>query len=645
MAILLLIGVAFWTEGFESQPYFPPNDWMIVNYDALDACWYRAGQGYSSAYSAVCEGDTAYTGLGFANIDYLITPQILPQSNDTIVSFWCKTASGAACTLDVLVCTTTPPSVTDFTLERSLFFTDTNWEQRSVSLSAHSGTPLYIVLRARSIPVGEKLYIDDITMPDMTSQPFICNGRLRTKGSPAQKYLQLWGSHYDMGYAHGYLLGEEAMANLIRFAVGTSSFHRVTPTEYEYFILPYFRSHFTIPQKYQDEAQGALAGCNAKGVDLTHPELGREMTAEDFLCLSALPDFNIFGCSSVSGWGESTINDDTLQGGLVIARDLDYTSGNYTCIGNTSVLIACAPSAANEQRFVLVTVSGLMGCLSGINEQGVGLCCDYGYIRDTTYIPLNSLVPFTLSCRNAIETSDPDNSGVHDIYDITFSMHDSSSLTCWDVHLFSVYDGSHPVPAGILEINNVADSLRLTSDNHITPAINSDWNLVVTNHERVLYSPPYCYRYSLMADSLNQDFHLSTQRAINLENAAAGWNYYAGTIQQMVFRPDIMVTHPDWPSIGVSYARRNQGAHTQPKIWYSWNELFDGVPGIQEQGSMPQFPDYPQTIITDQLCVPLDGMWRIFDAAGREVTGAFLGAGIYFVEVDGVLSYKIIKIR
>jgi len=643
--ILLLIFFSAWTETFESQAFFPPDDWVIVNYDALDACWYRTDQGHNSGFSALCAGDTSYAGLGFTNLDFLITPQVLPQNSDTVLNFWCKTAGGAPCSLDIMVCISSPPSIPSFTLERSLFFTDTNWVQRNVSLSTYSGNTLYIAFRARGLQVTERLCIDDITLPDMTSQPFICKGRLRTKGPPAQKYLQLWGSHYEMGYAHGYLLGEEAMANLVRFAVGTSSLHRVTPTEYEYFILPYFRSRFTIPQKYLDEAQGALAGCNAKGVDLTHPEIGREMTAEDFLCLSALPDFNIFGCSSVSGWGESTINDDTLQGGLVIARDLDYTSGNYTCIGNTSVIIACAPSGVDEQRFVLVTVAGLIGCLSGINEHGVGLCCDYGYIKDTTYIPMSSLVPFTMSCRNAIEIDDPDNNGIHDINDIIFSLHDSSSLTCWDVHLYSPYDGSHPVPAGILEINNVHDSLRLTSDNHIAPAINSDWNLVVTNHERVLYSPPYCYRYALMTDSLNVDIHLSTQRAINLVNAAAGWNYYAGTIQQMVFRPNCLTNHPDWPSIGVSYACRNQGAHVQPKIWYSWNELFDGVPGINEQGNIPQSPFYPRSIITGSFYLPVDREYRIYDAAGREVLAGCMVPGIYFIEVDGKPSYKVIKIR
>jgi len=61
-----------WTEDFESQAYFPPNNWMIVNEDALDAVWYRAEcQAHSGVKAAVCYYDTSYPGLSRTNLDYL----------------------------------------------------------------------------------------------------------------------------------------------------------------------------------------------------------------------------------------------------------------------------------------------------------------------------------------------------------------------------------------------------------------------------------------------------------------------------------------------------------------------------------------------------------------------------------------------
>lgn len=636
-----------WTESFETQNYFPPNDWIIVNEDGLDACWYRAAdQGHTGTHSATCYADTTYSGLSFTNLDYIITPQVLPNTSDSLLSFWYCATTSAGCSLDIMVSTASPFAMPLFNLVQTFYVTETSWTQQTVNLSSYNGIPVYIGFRIRGIPIGEQIYLDDIELPDMTVQLSICNGRLRTKGPPGQKYLQVWGSHYEMGYAHGFLLGEEAMANIIRFAVGSTNLHMMTPIEYEYGILPYFRLRFYIPQKYEDEAQGAYDGIVAKGVDLTHPELGRDITAEDILCLNAVDDFGIFWCSSISGWGESTINDDTLQAGMVIARNLDFSTGQYTSLGNTSVIIACSPDASDEQDFILVSMAGLFGCLSGINKQGVGLCSNYGNHPDTAYIPSHSLVPLGLSCRYAIETIDPDSNGINDIFDITHAMHDSTCLMSWDVHLFSPYDALHPIPAGILEINNIGDSLRLVSDNSIPPAINSDWNFCVTNHDRVYHPPEYCYRYQVMADSLNNDFHLTTQRAIAIENAVANWSYFAGTVQSMVFRPNLILEHPDWPFVGVSYAYRNQGAHTHYKHYYSWNELFEGVPGVEEQDLCPSKKyNYSATIFSGPLQLPVGKKCKVFDITGRQVDRDKLSPGIYFIEIDGTIKQKVVKVR
>ncbi len=634
-----------WVESFETQNFFPPNYWLIVNEDCLDAFWFRdMTTGYTGDHSATCYADTSYAGLDFTNLDYLITPRVFPDlvSHDTILEFRYKTST-PGCSLDIMITTSSPPDMSTFNSLEIYVSSDTSWQQGLVNLTSYSGIPVYIAFCVRGMQNSQQIWLDDVRLPDMTAQPVEYNGRLRTKGPPSQKYLLVWGSHYQMGYAYGYLLGEEAMANLERFAIGNSSLHMVSPVQYEYGGLPYFRLRFSTLQKYQDEAQGMIDGCIAKGVDLFHQALGRDITVEDILCLNSLCDF---GCSSISGWDESTINDDTLQGGLVMARDLDYSTGQYTSLGNTSVIIAHVPDASDEQRFVTITMAGIFGSLSGVNEQGVGLCCDYGYNTDTTYIPPNSLTAFILSCRHAIETADPDSNGTNDIYDIKQAIHDSTSLRCWDVHLFSPYDASHPVPAGILEINNIGDSLRLACDNTIAPQIISDWNICVTNHERVLYPPVYCYRYQVMADSLNHDMHLNTPRAIAIENAVAGWGYYAGTVQSMVIRANTIVEHPGWPCIGVSYARRNQGAHVFNHLYYSWEELFSGLPGIQEHGSMPRKNTFfGPTIFTGRLVLPEDMNYKIFDITGREVAADNVAPGIYFIEIDGSKTVKVIKLK
>jgi hypothetical protein len=650
--IYILLLCSAWTESFETQGFFPPNDWLVANEDALDALWYRdTTAGYTGTHCATIYGDTLYSDLSFTNRDYLITPQVLPQSNDTSIGFWYRASSSAGCSLDVLVSTSSPPAMSSFTLQQTFYISNTSWIHQVVSLSGYSGTSVYVALRIRRVPTQQQVYIDDITLPPATSQTPICNGRLRTKGPPSQKYMQIWGSHYEMGYAHGFLLAEDIMAQFTRWLIGNTNHHMFTPAEWENAILPYWSVRFSVPSKYQQEAQGLYDGLVAKGISLIHPGLVREITVQDILCYNAVADFIMFACSSVSGWGQSTVNDDTLQGGLVMCRDMDFYVGRCMSLTNTSFVIACSPSASDEQEFVSLSIAGLFGCLSGTNREGVGLCMNVGSYADTNYIPPNSLIPIMLSTRDAVETIDPDNSGIHDIFDITYSINHAASLFTWDIHVFSPFNGTHPTPGGILELNNIGDSLRVVANNNIAPQINSQYNLAVTNHHRVLYPPVYCSRYQKMADSLNADFHLTTQRAIAIENAVASEytsSYGHCTAHQMVFRPNIMVDHSDWPSIGVSYACRMVAAHHFPKTWYSWDELFEDIPGIMEGPSISAEFESNRiitSILAGRLLLPRGKKCKVFDITGRVVEPDKIAPGIYFLEIDNKIVEKVVKIR
>jgi hypothetical protein len=650
MIVLMLSLFLAWTEDFEPQAYFPPDKWMIVNEDALDAVWYRADfQAHSGVKAAVCYYDTAYSGLSHTNLDYLITPRILPAGSDTILSFWAVSTMSSDCSLDVMISTAAIPTMNSFSTLQTFIIASAVWEQKILSLASYSGTPIYTAFRARRIPLQDALGIDDITLPDRTSQQAACNGRLRTKGPPSQKYLQVWGTNYEMGFAHGYLISSEIMSMYINRWIGYTSYHSVTPDYFEYIYLPWYREKYYIPLKYQDEAQGIIDGIAAKGVSLYHPALGRNLTAEDIIVLTGAGDDEKFGCSSLSGWGESTSSDDTLQGGYIIARNVDGKVGLYTTLGNASLIIAYTPSDPNEQKFFNVSFAGVFGAFSCINERGIGLCSNSGNHPDTNAIPPNSLLGSLLSSRLAIELSDPDGNGVNDIFDIDSVKTHSEHLRSNEYHVYSPYDTAHPIPGAIIEMNHLGDTMRFASHNYIAPPINSQWNLAVTNHDRLLYPPVFCGRYQRLADSLNADYHLNSQRAMTIANTVAvNYNYNTAscTYHSMVLRPDIAVEHPDWPCVGVSYARCYQAAHTQGKVWYSWNELFDGVSGVEEEVVKPiKQTSTIATIFAGPLRLPKSQKCRVFSITGRQVDVSKMTPGIYFVEIDGKVVEKVVKIR
>jgi hypothetical protein len=454
-----------------------------------------------------------------------------------------------------------------------------------------------------------------------------------------------------MGFAHGFYLAEEVMATLNHRWIGYSSYHACTPSIWENSFLPDFRTYFYVPQKFLDEAQGMCDGIVAKGVSLYHTALGRNITSEDILALTAATSPDKFGCSSLSGWGQSTATDDTLQGGFVIGRNVDARVGLYTIMGNVSLIIAYASDGPGEQPFFNVSMAGIFGAFSCVNRNGVGLCQNTGNHPNTGPIPPNSLLGDFLSSRLGIENVDPDGSGVNDIYDIDSMKVNSEHVRSNDLHVFSPNDAAHPVPAAILEINHLGDTLRYVSHNSIPPAINSAWNLAVTNHDRLLYPPVSCWRYQRLADSLNADYHLNTPRTMRIANTVA-ISYDPGTshctYHSMVLRPDLVVTNPDWTCVGVSYARCCRAAHTQGKVWYSWNELFEGVPGVEVEevtANPPRKASLPAMILTGPLRVPNGQNWRIYDIAGREIDINRMSAGIYFIQIDRRTVQKVVKIK
>lgn len=567
LALLMLTNLA-WAEGFESVPYFPPDHWIVVNADAYDAYWVPTQAiAHSGTRAASCGAD-----FNSQNDDYLIAPRVMPRvdANDTVAAFWACAITASPCSVEVLVSTAAIPTPSSFVRAACVPLSQA-WQHHTASLAAFDSTNLWVAFRVRQLSAGQRVVLDDIALPATTARPVLCNGRLRTRGDPVQQRLLAWGTHEEIGFAHGFLLAEQCIANMTRFVVGSTGYHWWTPSQYESQVLPFFRAYFSIPPSYQEEAEGLLAGMQAKGASLYHPALGRTVTVEDILCANALGDFQGFNCSSNSGWGESTAADDTLEGGVVIGRNFEFKTGQDATLGHTSLVIATDPSEVGEQRTASITFAGYFGCTSVVNGHGVGAFIDNGNYASVGSIGPGSLIPFGFSLRTAVQDA-----GTLEVFDVASRIDQSTSRYAYDVHVVAPFDDAHPTPAAILELNNLADSLRFAADNSLAPAISSSHNLVVTNHHRVLYPPVYCDRYASMACSLNANTVIDTQRALRIQDSVAWWvnSYLAGTLHTIAVRPNVLVEHPSWPCIVVSYANRFGGAHTRPRHAYSWDELF-----------------------------------------------------------------------
>ncbi len=67
--------------------------------------------------------------------------------------------------------------------------------------------------------------------------------------------------------------------------------------------------------------------------------------------------------------------------------------------------------------------------------------------------------------------------------------------------------------------------------------------------------------------------------------------------------------------------------------------------GTREERDISLIDQMHQTIFSGPLILPIGKNYTIYDISGRQVSTNRLGSGIYFIEIDGKIEQKIIKIR
>ena len=410
------------------------------------------------------------------------------------------------------------------------------------------------------------------------------NGELITvNGKPV---LRVWGSHYDMGYAHGYLLADEVVEMLEDYMLGTlldvPNYGKTRRM---------LTSYTRIPLTYRIEIQGVYDGMLArlgrsglysstinrmlKPVDL----IAWNMTAEIFRLYFASvlsDDFNI-ACSSISGWGQGTVD-----GNLIFARNLDFgTPGDL--LEQSSLIIAYQPSGCLKSDWVSVAWPGYVGCITGMNEEGVGVALNLGNEQpklEELFLRIGNLylgMPFyytstAFTLRQGLEnmrllfySSDP----VGNFHRILRRINIMGSF---DIHAFVPSNSdriqSYP-PAVIIECSHKGVAIRTSDDNQdYDPEIYSDYYLAVTNHHRKLAEPTSCWRYDTLVDRLNGTEILDMETALDIERDVA---YFEGPFNTVYMTGFI----PDTREIWVSFPEDGLTAPESEPTYFQWDDIFE----------------------------------------------------------------------
>lgn len=451
--------------------------------------------------------------------------------------------------------------------------------------------------------------------------------------------LTVWGTHAERGYAHGFLLAEQAKEVFESYLIEHVCYGQASIYNAMY---NFYRSNYAVDEQYQAEIEAMVEGIEDAGVSLFNETLGRDLGASDLLAANAIVDLSQavaglrpmhLGCSSLSSWGESTFDDSTLVGDLIVTRLMDWE--NHPTLAENHILAVSMPAEGDEQAWISMTFPSFVGALSAINDSGVSAFLNVG--NRTDYQLGDPFYPILLTVRNGIEHGDYDEDGEATSDDIVSAVEDRNRSSGTIIHT-TKNQGSLSLPL-IIECNNERGvAVRNASDNTVVPAN----HLVATNHFRELYDPVYCNRYSAIADSLDSDRSVSQDRCWTImgEGAGVGSNLHA--IQYLESQSLLR-----WATSTVE-----SPAYLNEPAVFDIRELFD--PGSGTEGPEPDprrlnfeqsFPNpfSASTTIHFALRNPQYCRLCVYSMNGRRIatlSDGILGGGAHSVSWDGISDFN-----
>jgi hypothetical protein len=176
--------------------------------------------------------------------------------------------------------------------------------------------------------------------------------------------LTLWGTHYEQGFAHGYLVAPEMIERLdmeLSRDPGVVDF-------LENVMLPNLHI-YTVPDEYMQEIEGFLAGMEARAGDSVYVAgLGRYITFNDVIastCIDNIQHLVGTNCTSFSAW--DTV---TADGGTITGRNYDQPD-DESHIGRYMLIVRKSPPGSGFLPWVSVNLPGALSCETGMNSEGV----------------------------------------------------------------------------------------------------------------------------------------------------------------------------------------------------------------------------------------------------------------------------------
>jgi len=359
------------------------------------------------------------------------------------------------------------------------------------------------------------------------------NGRLEiVEDTPV---LYTWGTPWEQGFAHGYLL-KDRIVNLIEEFLTNGKM--MNPQQYKHVITNL--RFMKIQSHFEAELRGMLEGLIAKeGGPVRIEALKSVIKYNDLVMTNAMADLSRyrFACSSFVAWGNMTQNGDAFVG-----RNYEWPE-NSALINSQVIFVRLTSKDTNAMGTVSAFFPGQVGLITGMNEQGVTVATHDSSGNRPSYSW--GYTPICLLYRHALENANA-STAKEDISNVLKSLH---TVTGNNMMVGRPFDGKNP--AGIV-LEHDAD---LTKDQGVTIREAEVDNSFIVSTNRYYKRESYrklrpCSRYKKLRKALVLIDLDKGEKPMNLDMA---WDTIEAaplriaTYHRVIFEPNKKKMHITFP--------------------------------------------------------------------------------------------------
>ncbi len=386
-----------------------------------------------------------------------------------------------------------------------------------------------------------------------------------------QRIMRLWGSNYEMGYAHGSLIPEEIVHVIEIYSIRSPEGDTL---DYDW-KRDYIMETFDFPEKLLEESQGIFDAMEDSGISLHMELLGRNLDRGDLLTFIAMRDIAGLFCTTLAGWNTTTATDPELLGEMAVAHNTDFRLYAFDPFfgGDKGIIIAFEPDDPDKQRFISVTFPGFIGIVSGMNESGIGLTTNRGgYEFDLFSVdPLDTQDIGVWSTRQSLAQKDyngDERNTIEDVLDYYENVHQFGSLL---IHIFGPEDRSDP-PTAVQEINYHSRVVRWPEDDEV---LFPDMELTFNWEDKLfpVRDSGHALRYFIGANRINNEY----DRQLTLDNL---WDFldFNHCVAPICLTFHSAIFRPGPRQLGLSRWSDYDNDPTVNHTWLDFEEIFDVEP-------------------------------------------------------------------